>query len=329
MRIKDLEYRYFRKRRKFKAQYAKARSEGQITQSKVVRFVCIGFLLFSALFTAGPSSNRNNKTALTQEEATSLEKEKLVETPQVPTKLPDSPEFNLSSANAALVIDLQTGTVLYQKDETQKLPMASLTKIMTALLVLESFKLDEEVMIPASCLGLMGNNFGLASGEKLTVEELLLAMLVGSNSDAACALALHKTSLEEFVLVMNAKAKELGLEKTQFKNPIGLDEPEHYSTASDLIKLAKNALKNEKFRAIVGTKTVTIRGKEIKNTNELLFESEGITGVKTGYTKEALGCLLVSAKRGEYEILAVLLGSEDRFSGMKNLVDWIYRVYNW
>jgi len=334
MKIRDLEYKYFRKIRKYKAHYMKARYSGQITGVKAARVLGISGLLISTLFTSGPDVKIDNEKASVQkEEVLSSKAERSIEEEEsaksLPARLPDSPDFNSLSAKSALVIDTQTGAVLYQKQENLPVPPASLTKVMTALIAFESYGLDEVVSVPGECVGLAGNNFGFVSGEEVSVEELLFAMLLGSDSDAACALAAHKTSREEFVMVMNAKADELGLKSTQFLNPIGLHDDNHQSTASDLITLTMKALENEHFEDFVQTKTIEIKGREVKNTNELLSEVTGVTGVKTGYTEEATGCLLLSVNRGNREILAVLLGSEDRFSEMTGLIDWVYRVYSW
>ncbi len=226
------------------------------------------------------------------------------------------------SAQAAYIIDNQTDTVLYEKNPDQRLPMASLTKIMTAVVVLENFALDEKITIPKLCTDLPPFKVGYAAGQKLAVEELLYGMLVASASDASCALSHHFDG--NFLELMNQKAEDLGLTQTHFENEIGLDgeNGNHLSTAKDLVKLSQKALKNGVFRKIVGT----AQWQGLTSTNELLFTLPGTTGIKTGYTEQAGGCLAVSYERNGREIIGVILGSEDRFGDMLILLDWVFQI---
>jgi len=233
------------------------------------------------------------------------------------------------SATAAYVIDSQTGTVLYEKNPDQQLPMASLTKIMTALVVLGNFSLDEVLTVPDVCANLPPSKIGLAAGQTLTVEDLLYGMLVVSGSDAACALSHHFNG--DFLALMNQKAEELDLKQTHFENEVGFDgeNGNHLSTARDLVKLSQIALQNGVFRKIVGTKEVTLGGFLLTSTNELLFTLPGTTGIKTGHTEEAKGCLALSYERNGHEIIGAILGSDDRFREMQDILNWIFKVYRW
>ncbi len=201
--------------------------------------------------------------------------------------------------------------------------MASLTKIMTALVVLENYQLDETVAVPELCTHLPPFKVGYAAEQKLNVEELLYAMLVTSASDASCSLSHHFKG--NFLALMNQKAEKLGLADTHFENEIGLDgqNGNHLSTAKDLVKLSGEALKNGVFRKIVGT----LEWRGLNSTNDLLSTLPGTTGIKTGYTKEAQGCLAVSVERNGREIIGVVLGSEDRFADARTLLDWIFEEH--
>lgn len=242
-----------------------------------------------------------------------------------PSRLPDSPPAATVSAQAAYVTDNETDTVLFEKNADQRLPMASLTKIMTAAVVLDEFPLDEKVAVPELCTYLPPLKVGYVAGQKLTVEELLYGMLVSSASDSSCALSHHFDG--DFLELMNQKASELGLFQTHFENEVGLDgeNGNHFSTAKDLVKLSKEALKNGVFRKIVGT----AQWQGLTSTNELLFTLPGTTGIKTGYTDEAKGCLAVSYERNGREIIGVILGSDDRFADMREILDWIFETYQW
>lgn len=237
------------------------------------------------------------------------------------------------SAQAVFVIDNETDAVLYEKNADQRLPMASLTKIMTAVVVLDEYQLDEIVSVPEVCTHLPPNEVGLESNEKIGVEGFLYGMLVASGSDAACALSHHFDG--DFLALMNKKAEDLYLSQTHFENEVGLDgeDGNHLSTARDLVKLSKEALKNGVFRKIVGTQQVSVanadqtRWHNLTSTNELLFTLPGTTGVKTGLTKQAGGCLAVSYERNGREIIGVILASDDRFVDMREILNWVFEVY--
>ncbi|MBU0727414.1 D-alanyl-D-alanine carboxypeptidase [Patescibacteria group bacterium] len=244
-------------------------------------------------------------------------------------------------AKSALIMDLDSGIILYEKDAYVPLPMASLTKIMTAILILESHNLSEVVTIDENYGAMPESETGvkiwLRNGEKITVGNLLIGLLVPSGGDAALALAkYHSGSVETFVNDMNERARMLNLKNTHFMNPIGLDADEHYSSVFDLALLTKHALNFPSFRNIVRMKSATIASTNDKikhsfeTTNWLLGSYLDIQGVKTGTTDEA-GASLINLARNDYghEIISVLLNSPNRFQENKSLIDWTFRTYNW
>lgn len=240
-------------------------------------------------------------------------------------------------AKAALVMDYDTGLILYEKNINEPMPMASLTKIMTAILILENHDLSEVVTVDSDLSGEMGVRVWLRQYEKLTVGDLLKALLIPSAGDAATALAdFHSGSVENFVAAMNARAKELNLVHTHFMNPIGLDEEGHYSSAYDLALLTKYALHFPAFRAIVKTDSATISSVDGKfhhsfdSTNYLLNSYLDILGVKTG-TTDGAGQSLINLARSDRgnEVIAILLNSPSRFQENKSMIDWAFRSFNW
>ena len=242
-------------------------------------------------------------------------------------------------AKSALLMDLDSGVILYKKNHNQRLPMASLTKIMTATLILESHSLDEIVTVQDdfNSAGELGVRIWLHQYEKITVGDLLIGLLVRSAGDAAITLAqYHSGSVEAFVNEMNDRAKMLNLKDTHFTNPIGIDDDEHYSTAFDLAILTKYALRNHDFRRIVQIPRATITSvdgeikHEFEGTNYLLDSYLDIRGVKTGTTDEAGESLVNLARNGNgKEIVVVLLNSPERFQESKRLIDWSFRNFLW
>lgn len=234
-----------------------------------------------------------------------------------------------------VIYDRMSGISIYGKDENKQTAMASTTKIMTAIIVVENCNLSDTVTIDSKSSGIGGSKLGLKPGDKITVNDLLYGLMLKSGNDAALALALHTaSSIEEFAKIMNNKAKELGLVNTNFITPHGLDNPEHYTTAYELAKLTDYALKNDIILKIVGTKraTISINGnsKEIGNTNELLGYTEGVYGVKTGFTNNAGRCLVTSVKRGEMDLIIVVLGADTRKERAKDsikLMEYAYKKY--
>ena len=193
------------------------------------------------------------------------------------------------SAKSAILIDANSGRVLYEHNAFEKLPMASTTKIMTGLLACESDKLNEAVKVSPFASGTEGSSLWLKVGEKLKLQDLTYGLMLKSGNDAAVAIAEYLGgSVNAFTLLMNKRAREIGAVNTNFENPHGLDSDGHYTTAYDLALIAREAMKNEKFREIVSTKTYSIpmQGEKwdraLKNHNKLLWRYDGCTGVKTG-----------------------------------------------
>lgn len=220
-------------------------------------------------------------------------------------------------AHAAVLMDADTGAVLAAQNPNERLPMASTTKIMTALLALEKGRLDERITISEEAALQEGSSMYTSPGETYTLEELLYGLLLNSGNDAAWAIAEHiGGSVPAFVELMNERAQELGTKNTHFTNPSGLPDPEHYSSARDMALITRAALSREDFRRIVSTKAQKVpwpaKGEEklLINHNRLLWRYEGADGVKTGYTNEARQCLVASATRGEQRLIAVVLKSE-------------------
>ena len=221
------------------------------------------------------------------------------------------------NARSCVVLDRNSKKIIFGKNEYNKVKMASTTKIMTATVIIENCDLSQTVTVSKKAAGTGGSRLGLKTGDKITIRDLLYGLLLCSGNDAAIALAETAAgSVQNFSNMMNNKAKELGLNNSHFESPHGLDSDNHYTTAYELALLADYALQNSTFRNIVGTKnyTITINGypKNITNTNELLGSLDGVYGVKTGFTNGANRCLVTSCKRGEMDIICVVLGCDTK-----------------
>lgn len=237
------------------------------------------------------------------------------------------PQAVETSASAAILIEADSGRVLYEHNADQQMLIASTTKIMTALVVLESCDLDEMVPITQAHMA-EGSSMYLQPGEELTVETLLYGLLLCSGNDAALALADHcGPGVEVFVEKMNDKAKELGLVNTSFANPNGLDDEQHYSTARDMARLAAYAMENETFSRIVSTKSITIDGRTMTNHNKLLSRYEGCIGLKTGYTRAAGRTLVSCAVRDGMKLIAVTLKDGNDWADHAALFDYGFSQY--
>lgn len=242
------------------------------------------------------------------------------------------PQLN---ARIGLIFDRASKTTLYEKNGQKQVPMASTTKIMTSIVVLENADLTDVVTIDKKAAGTGGSRLGLKTNDKITVHDLLYGLMLKSGNDAAVALAIHVGgSVQEFANMMNQTAKELGLINSHFVTPHGLDEKQHYTTAYELAYIADYALKIPKFKEIVSTKayTVTINNqpKVISNTNELLGNLDGVYGIKTGFTNGAGRCLVTSCKRGNLDIITVVLGADTkkiRTQDSIKLIEYAYKNY--
>ncbi|MBQ4065712.1 MAG: D-alanyl-D-alanine carboxypeptidase [Clostridia bacterium] len=233
------------------------------------------------------------------------------------------------SAASACLMEAESGTVLYEKDADTRRPMASTTKIMTALVAIEENDLTRTVAVPKEAVGVEGSSVYLVANERLTMEQLLYALMLESANDAATAIAvLTAGSVEDFAVLMNRKATELGLADTAFENPHGLDGEGHYTTARDLARLTAYALKNETFRKIVSTykQTIPLNGDQgtrvLLNHNRLLRSYEGCIGVKTGFTKRSGRCLVTAAEREGVTLVAVTLKAPDDWDDHKRMLDY-------
>ena len=226
------------------------------------------------------------------------------------------------SAASAILIDGQTGRVLYEKQPDKQSLIASTTKIMTALVICEQTNVLDRVRIPQEAVGIEGSSMYLKVGEILTVQELLYGLMLHSGNDAAVALAIYcGGTVEGFAELMNDKAHRLGMNDTHFVNPNGLDAPDHYSTARDMAILAAYAMENPIFVKTVSTKTVSVAGRSLRNHNKLLWSLDGADGVKTGFTKKAGRILVSSCTRNGRRLIAVTMNDGNDWLDHKNLME--------
>lgn len=245
----------------------------------------------------------------------------------------DSSDIPTISSKYSVVYERNSKTVLYEKDKDIKTPMASTTKIMTAIIVIENADLSQTVTVSSKSAGTGGSRLGLSTNAKITIKDLLYGLMLCSGNDAAIALAETVSGdVSGFAELMNNKAKDLGLTNTSFVTPHGLDSDNHYTTAYELALLTDYALQNETFSSIVKTKTytVTINGypKTITNTNELLGILNGVYGVKTGFTNGANRCLVSATKRGNLDIICVVLGADTKKIRTQDSITLIEYCFN-
>lgn len=248
-------------------------------------------------------------------------------------------ELPKTNSRRYIVYDRISKSMIIGKNEDVKSAMASTTKIMTTIVILEKADLNETVTVSAKAGGTGGSRLGLKRGDKASVRDLLYGLMLRSGNDAAVALAEHVGgSVKGFAELMNEKAIELGLTNTHFVTPHGLDDANHYTTALELAKLTDYAMDNETFAKIVGTKSTTIyinnQSRQINNTNELLGVLNGVVGVKTGFTNNAGRCLVTETKRNNMDIITIVLGADtkkDRTKDSVNLIEYTfskYKMYN-
>lgn len=255
--------------------------------------------------------------------------DEVIKTTAKPISIP-----NINS-RAAIVIDRKSNTILFGKNENSKRKMASTTKIMTCLIVIEKGNLEDTIEISKQSASTGGSRLGLKTKDKVKVKDLLYGLMLCSGNDAAVALAEYISGdIQNFSILMNNKAKELGLKNTNFETPHGLDSENHYTTAYELALLTNYALNNPTFAKIVNTKTctITINGypKTIANTNELLGNLNGVYGVKTGFTNGANRCLVTACKRNDLDIICVVLGADTKKFRTKdsiNLIEYTFKNY--
>ncbi len=241
---------------------------------------------------------------------------------------------NMPYAKSSIVMDVNTGRILYSNNPYQKLPMASTTKIMTVFLALENGRLEDIVKVSKKASYQTGSSVYLREGDKMTLEDMLYCVMLRSGNDAAVATAEHISgSVEDFAKLMNKKAKEIGAKNTNFTNPHGLPDDNHYTTAYDLALITKEALKNNTFAKIVSSKNHTItkvisENKFLQNKNKMLWQYPGSDGVKTGYTAKAGKCLVSSASKDGWQILAVVLNAGDIWDSSTKLLDYGFKNYS-
>lgn len=226
------------------------------------------------------------------------------------------------SAQKAILLDANTGRVLYEKNPDSRSLIASTTKIMTALVVCEHCNVLDRMQIPKEAVGIEGSSMYLKEGEVLSIQELLYGLMLRSGNDAAVALAIYcGGTVEGFAAMMNDKARQLGLEGSHFENPHGLDSPNHYSTARDLAMLTAYAMKNPVFYQTVSSKSVRIGSRTMQNHNKLLWRVEGADGVKTGFTKAAGRILVSSATRDGRRLICVTINDGNDWQDHTNLLE--------
>ncbi|MBO5358395.1 MAG: D-alanyl-D-alanine carboxypeptidase [Clostridia bacterium] len=234
-----------------------------------------------------------------------------------------------TSAKSAVVICGDTGEVIYSKNAEQRLPMASTTKIMTGLLLCEYGNLDREITVTDQMVRVEGSSMGLLSGDKVTLHDLLYGLMLASGNDAANTIAIVMAgTIPDFAVLMNNKAKEIGLKNTNFVTPSGLDDENHYTTAYDLALLTKYALNNADFAAAVGSKSAVLNygnptyRRTLTNHNKLLKSFEGCIGVKTGFTKKSGRCLVSAARRDGKLVIAVTLNAPNDWEDHTNMLEY-------
>jgi len=292
-----------------------------LKNKKIIMIIVILILCFNTIVWADDEEEQEYNENEIQE--------LIVESAATPS---EEPKLN---ARAAIIYDRTTKEIIWGKNETTKKAMASTTKIMSAIIVLENSNLSDVVTVSKKAASIGGSRLKINTGDKITVNDLLYGLMLRSGNDAAVALAEYiGGSIEGFATLMNNKAKELGLNNTNFVTPHGLDNENHYTTAYELAILTDYALNNKTFAKIVNTKvaTISINGniRNIYNTNELLGNMSGVNGVKTGFTNGAGRCLVTSCTRDNNQIITVVLGCDtkkQRTSDSTKLIEYAFKNY--
>jgi len=287
--------------------------------------IVISSLIFCIIFL-------NNYIVLADDGADNVDIGEIEKVVEIASEAIEEPKIN---SKYAIVLDRNNKTIIYGKNEMTKTKMASTTKIMTSLIVIENTNLNDIVEISGKAAGTGGSRLKIKKGDKITVRDLLYGLMLRSGNDAAVALAEYVGgTIEGFANLMNKKAEELGLLNTHFVTPHGLDSEEHYTTPYELAILTAYALDNEVFANIVKTSicNISINGysRTINNTNELLGNLNGVYGVKTGFTNGAGRCLVTSIKRGDLDIICVVLGADTkkiRTSDSIKLIEYTFANY--
>ncbi len=242
-------------------------------------------------------------------------------------------EYNAPPVNgkSGILLESESGRILYSNNEHQRLPIASTTKIMTALLALEHGNLDEKVKVDKKSIGIEGSSIYLGYDEEISLKDLVYGLMLRSGNDSAVAIAIHVGgSVENFIEMMNEKAKEIGANNTNFTNPHGLHNDNHYSTAYDLALITREAMKNDEFKKICKTKLWVAErdiNKYFYNKNKTLWQYEGGDGVKIGYTTKAGRCLVSSATKNGMQLISVVLDDYSWFNDCYKLFDYGFENY--
>lgn len=292
---------------------------------KRIIYICTIIILILANCTAYVFADDVDEEELLENEVKEISVETIAEEQKEP----------VLNARAAIIYDRKTKEIIWGKNENEKKAMASTTKIMTAIVVLEKGNLSDVVTISKKAANTGGSRLKINTNDKVSVLDLLYGLMLRSGNDAAVALAEYVGgSIEGFAKLMNKKAIEIGLKNTHFVTPHGLDNIEHYTTAYELAVLTDYAMQNEKFSKIVNTKntTISINGvaRNIYNTNELLGTINGVNGVKTGFTNNAGRCLVTSCTRNGNQIITVVLGCDAkkyRTSDSIKLIEYAFKNY--
>ncbi|MCI9177403.1 MAG: D-alanyl-D-alanine carboxypeptidase [Clostridia bacterium] len=288
----------------------------------------IGVLIFTILWLVITNISYANLEENEIINIKNIQKEVTIQT----ANIAQDPNLN---ARIGLILDRKSKSILYEKNGQKQVPMASTTKIMTAIVILENADLKTVVTVEKKAAGTGGSRLGLKVNDKITIHDLLYGLMLESGNDAAVALAIEVGgSVEGFSQMMNKQAQKMGLINSHFVTPHGLDQTGHYTTAYELACMADYALNIPKFKEIVSTKNyqITINGKSrtISNTNELLGNLDGVYGVKTGFTNGANRCLVTSCKRGNLDIITVVLGADTkkiRTADSMKLIEYAYQNY--
>ncbi|MBI3887847.1 D-alanyl-D-alanine carboxypeptidase, partial [Candidatus Microgenomates bacterium] len=294
----------------------------------ILRSWSFGVLLVFALLLPG----QNYYETLQIENKLPLVKASALEN-YTPSKYPKNVEREIApyvSSDSVVVIDLESSVIFYSKNPDQKRYIASITKLMTALVALEYYDPDTVLTVKRLVKGSGESEMGLAVGDKVSVQNLIYGLLVPSGNDAAYTLAdNYPGGIENFIYSMNKKAEQLHMNNTHFENPSGLDDINHYSTAKDVSFLAIVALKNKFISQVVSTYGITLKDQTgnkvytMKNVNQFLGYLYGADGVKTGFTDLAGQCLVASVSRNNHRVISVVLNSNDRFGDSARLLEWV------
>lgn len=294
-----------------------------------------GVVVMSASVIALPDGQQQQFISLSSPVTTKIPEVITLPTPApYPRKKEFAPDAPLLTARAALAVDVDSAVYLYAKNETMQLWPASTTKVMTAVVAMDVYDLDESVSVRTPLKE--GSVMGLVDGEQITVENLLYGLLIQSANDAAYALAQHYPGgVEAFVDQMNKKAQDIGLENTHYSDPAGFDNEKQFTTVSDLARLSVYALQYRTLEKMVGIPSITVGDTSfqhfhpLRNVNQLLGSVPGVAGVKTGWTENAKENLINLTVRNGKRVLTVVLGSDDRFGETLTLTNWAYDSHEW